>query len=187
VDIDEIQEELTGKPQPPSNEVKSKRLTEKIEYDQYVTCVINDELFAVDTMKVKEVLKYIPLTPVPGSKEYVSGLINLRGNVVTVIDTRLLFSLSYKSPCEETNIIVIDFSENEMIGFLVDDVDEVVNVAQVHIESAPSFSSDDFKSNFVQGVTYYKNNLLVMLDFDKILLYITPEDDPEIFPTTSTN
>jgi len=69
----------------------------------------------------------------------------------------------------------------------VDDVDEVVNVAQVHIESAPSFSSDDFKSNFVQGVTYYKNNLLVMLDFDKILLHITPEDDPELFSTTSAN
>lgn len=158
---------------------RSHTIDKEVEFDQWVTFYINKELFAVDALQVREVLKYSELTPVPGADPYVCGLINLRGKVVTVIDTRLMFSLPHKASDEETNIILVDFNEDEMVGFIVDSVDEVVDIPVKSVEIAPKITDSDTKSGFVKGVSYYNNLLIILLDIKKIITHITPlpEDD----------
>jgi len=154
--------------------VKSRAVQEEIVFNQWATFKVNNELFAIDVMQVKEVLRYSEITPVPGSSSYIRGIINLRGNVVTVIDTRLLFSLNQRETDDDTRIIVVEYNEQEVVGMVVDSVDEVVNIPQNDIERAPSVATDDSERRFVQGVSYYENNLIILLDLAKMLESITP-------------
>jgi purine-binding chemotaxis protein CheW len=166
--------EMMEKSKTNKNSSKSRAVQEEIVFNQWATFKVNNELFAIDVMQVKEVLRYSELTPVPGSSSYIKGIINLRGNVVTVIDTRLLFSLSARETDDYTRIIVVEYNEQEVVGMVVDSVDEVVNIPQNDIERAPSVASDDSDRRFVQGVSYYENNLIILLDLAKMLGSITP-------------
>ena len=163
--------------------IRSRTIEKNIESSQWVTFYINNELYAVDTLQVKEVLRYSEITPVPGSDAYVCGLINLRGKVVTIIDTRTMFTLPHKAPDDKTNIVLVDFSEEEMVGFVVDTVGEVVNISLKSIEIAPNLTDNDTKSGFVKGVTLYDSTLIILLDIGKIISYITPVigDDPPLY------
>lgn len=153
---------------------KSRAVQEEIIFNQWATFKVNNELFAIDVMQVKEVLRFSEITPVPGSSSYIRGIINLRGNVVTVIDTRLLFSLNARETDDNTRIIVVEYNEQEVVGMVVDSVDEVVNIPQNNIERAPSVASDESDRRFVQGVSYYENQLIILLDLAKMLNSITP-------------
>ncbi|NRA20270.1 MAG: chemotaxis protein CheW [Oceanospirillaceae bacterium] len=163
----------------PKKTVKSRAVQEEIIFNQWATFKVNNELFAIDVMQVKEVLRYSEITPVPGSSECIKGIINLRGNVVTVLDTRLLFSLKAREIDDDTRIIVVEYNEQEVVGMIVDSVDEVVNIPQNDIERAPSVASDDSDRRFVQGVSYYENNLIILLDLTKMLDSITPTSAEE--------
>ncbi|MCJ8336876.1 MAG: chemotaxis protein CheW [Pseudomonadales bacterium] len=154
--------------------VKSRAVQEEIIFNQWATFKVNNELFAIDVMQVKEVLRYSEITPVPGSSSYIRGIINLRGNVVTVLDTRLLFSLDPRETDDDTRIIVVEYNEQEVVGMVVDSVDEVVNIPQNDIERAPSVATEDSDRRFVQGVSYYESNLIILLDLAKMLGSITP-------------
>ncbi|OUS39591.1 chemotaxis protein CheW ['Osedax' symbiont bacterium Rs2_46_30_T18] len=154
--------------------VKSRAVQEEIVFNQWATFKVNNELFAIDVMQVKEVLRYSEITPVPGSSSYIRGIINLRGNVVTVLDTRLLFSLDPRETDDDTRIIVVEYNEQEVVGMVVDSVDEVVNIPQNDIERAPSVATEDSDRRFVQGVSYYESNLIILLDLAKMLESITP-------------
>ncbi|MGB1238007.1 MAG: chemotaxis protein CheW [Pseudomonadales bacterium] len=160
--------------------VKSRAVQEEIVFNQWATFKVNKELFAIDVMQVKEVLRYSEITPVPGSSSYIRGIINLRGNVVTVIDTRLLFNLPTVPIDDDTRIIVVEYNEQEVVGMVVDSVDEVVNIPQNHIERAPSVASEDSERRFVQGVSYYDNALIILLDLTKMLTSITPVEFEEL-------
>ncbi|MFC6673086.1 chemotaxis protein CheW [Marinobacterium aestuariivivens] len=126
-------------------------------------------------MQVKEVLRFTEMTPVPGSEHYILGIINLRGNVVTVIDTRRLFGLPDAETGDDTRIIVVEFNDQEVIGLVVDSVDEVVNLPQNEVERAPNVSGDEASRRFVQGVCYNNDLLIILLDLTKMLLSITPD------------
>ncbi|EPJ55931.1 MAG: chemotaxis protein CheW [Osedax symbiont Rs2] len=154
--------------------VKSRAVQEEIVFNQWATFKVNNELFAIDVMQVKEVLRYSEIPPVPGSSSYIRGIINLRGNVVTVIDPRLLFSLEPREIDDDTRIIVVEYNEQEVVGMVVDSVDEVVNIPQNDIERAPSVATEDSERRFVQGVSYYEGNLIILLDLAKMLDSITP-------------
>lgn len=159
----------------PQKSVKSRAVQEEIIFNQWATFKVNDELFAIDVMQVKEVLRYSQITPVPGSSSYIKGIINLRGNVVTVLDIRVLFSLQARKPDDDTRIIVVDYNETEVVGIVVDSADEVVNIPQKSMERAPSITNEDSDRKFVQGVSYYENNLLILLDLEKMLASTIPE------------
>jgi len=164
----------------PETSVRSRTIENEIESNQWVTFYINNELFAVDTLQVKEILRYEEITPVPGSNAYICGLINLRGHVVAVIDTRMMFTLPHKAPDDSTNILLVDFSQEEMVGFVVDSVGEVISIPVKSIDMAPRLTDNDTKSGFVTGVAMYNNSLVILLDIQKIISYITPviEDNP---------
>ena len=134
---------------------------------QWVTYHLDNEVYGVNVMQVQEVLRISEIAPVPGSQDYVLGIINLRGNVVTVIDTRKRFGIGSKEPDDLSRIIVVEVDEN-VIGMLVDSVAEVVYLRQSEIEPTPTVSSDD-NSYFIQGVSNRGETLLILVDVDKFL------------------
>ncbi|WP_432695227.1 chemotaxis protein CheW [Marinobacterium sp. YM272] len=153
---------------------------EEIIYHQRATFRVDNELYGIDVMQVKEVLRYSEITPVPGADASILGIINLRGNVVTVIDTRQLFRLPPAQPDDETRVIVVEFNESEVIGLVVDSVDEVLSLPQSEVDRAPNASGDETSKRFVQGVCYHNGMLIILLDLSKMLLSITPADDEDI-------
>ena len=134
---------------------------------QWVTFRLADEIYGINVMQVQEVLRYTEIAPVPGAPGYVLGIINLRGNVVTVIDTRDRFGLSTTEVTDNTRIVIIE-SEGQVIGIMVDSVAEVVYLRQSEIETAPSVGNDE-TSRFIQGVCHKNDQLLILVDLDKLL------------------
>jgi len=134
---------------------------------QWVTFCLADENYGIAVMQVQEVLRMTEITPVPGAPEYVLGIINLRGNVVTVIDTRQRFGLPPQEVDDASRIIIIESGE-QVVGLLVDSVAEVVYLKGSEIESSPNVGSDD-SSKYIQGVHSDNGELLILVDVNKLL------------------
>lgn len=153
---------------------------EEVVYHQWATFRVNQELYGIDVMQVKEVLRYVEITPVPGADFSVLGIINVRGNVVTVIDTRRLFHMADVPYDDDTRIIIVELNDKEVIGLVVDSVDEVINLPANRVDRAPNLSGDESTKRFVQGVCYHNNILIILLDLGKMLLSITPATDDDL-------
>lgn len=134
---------------------------------QLVTFRLKDETYGINVMQVQEVLRVTEIAPVPGAPPYVLGIVNLRGNVVTVIDTRTRFSLPTTDLGDASRIVIIE-SEQQVVGMLVDSVAEVVELRQSEIDSAPSIGNED-SSRYIQGVASRDTDLLIVVDLNKLL------------------
>lgn len=150
-----------------ANEVKVRKEKSNDEVLQWVTFQLEEETYGINVMQVREVLRYTEIAPVPGAPDYVLGIINLRGNVVTVIDTRSRFGLMQGEITDNARIIVIE-SERQVIGILVDSVAEVVYLRSSEIDSTPSVGTDE-SSKFIQGVSNRDGKLLILVDLNKFL------------------
>lgn len=134
---------------------------------QYVTFRLDDETYGINVMQIQEVLRYSEIAPVPGSPDYVLGIINLRGNVVTVIDTRRRFGLNDADITDASRIVVME-SADQVMGILVDSVAEVVYLKSSEIETAPNVGSEE-SARFIQGVCNKNGELIILVEFDKML------------------
>ncbi|PSV23354.1 chemotaxis protein CheW [Photobacterium leiognathi subsp. mandapamensis] len=134
---------------------------------QWVTFQLEDETYGINVMQVREVLRYSEIAPVPGAPDYVLGIINLRGNVVTVIDTRSRFGLIPGEISDNTRIVIIE-AEKQVIGILVDSVAEVVYLRSSEIDSTPSVGTEE-SAKFIQGVSNREGQLLILVDLNKLL------------------
>jgi len=134
---------------------------------QWVTFKLEQETYGVNVMQVQEVLRYSDIAPVPGAPSYVLGIINLRGSVVTVIDTRSRFGLMPSDVTDNTRVVIIE-SDKQVIGILVDSVAEVVYMKASEIEMAPNVGTDE-SAKFIKGVCNRENELLILVDLDKLL------------------
>ncbi|MBD1389837.1 chemotaxis protein CheW [Neiella sp. HB171785] len=134
---------------------------------QWVTFRLDNETYGINVMQVQEVLRYTEIAPVPGAPDYVMGIINLRGNVVTVIDTRSRFGLQSADVTENSRIVIIE-AEKQVIGILVDSVAEVVYLRSSEIDSAPNVGTED-SAKFIQGVSNRDDELLILVDLNKLL------------------
>ena len=134
---------------------------------QLVTFKLKDETYGINVMQVQEVLRISEIAPVPGAPQYVLGIINLRGNVVTVIDTRTRFGLPTGELDDASRIVIIE-SEQQVVGILVDSVAEVVELRQSQIDSAPNIGNDE-SSRYIQGVASRDDDLLIVVDLNKLL------------------
>ncbi len=135
---------------------------------QWVTFFLENEKYGIQVMQVQEVLRLSDIAPVPGASEYVMGIINLRGNVVTVIDTRKRFKLQEKESDDSTRIVIIETESGQVVGILVDSVAEVAELRTSEIESAPNLGNDE-SSRFIQGVCNKEEELLILVDVEKLL------------------
>ena len=134
---------------------------------QWVTFKLQEETYGINVMQVQEVLRYTDIAPVPGAPDYVMGIINLRGNVVTVIDTRARFGLPPSEVTDNSRIVIIE-SERQVIGIMVDSVAEVVYLKQSEIDTAPNVGTDE-SAKFIQGVSNRDGELLILVDLNKLL------------------
>jgi purine-binding chemotaxis protein CheW len=138
---------------------------------EWVTFRLEEEKYGINVMLVREVLKNTEIAPVPGSPSYVLGIINLRGNVVTVIDTRSRFGLPYREPDDNTRIVIIE-REGQVVGMMVDSVAEVANLRESEIEFAPNVGNDE-SAKYIQGVSNQDDELLILIELEKLF---TKED-----------
>ncbi len=134
---------------------------------QLVTFRLQDETYGINVMQVQEVLRVSEIAPVPGAPSYVLGIINLRGNVVTVIDTRSRFGLPPTEIDDSSRIVIIE-SEKQVVGILVDSVAEVVELRASEIDMAPSVGNEE-SARYIQGVASRNDDLLIVVDLNKLL------------------
>lgn len=137
------------------------------QHRQCVTFRLDDEVYGINVMLVQEVLRVTDIAPVPGAPGYVVGIINLRGNVVTVIDTRMRFGLPSREMDDSTRIVIIE-AEKQTVGIVVDSVAEVVDIYSNEIESAPNVGNDD-TARYIEGVVSRDEELLILVDLNKLL------------------
>ncbi|MDH5229330.1 MAG: chemotaxis protein CheW [Gammaproteobacteria bacterium] len=141
--------------------------SEKGEVIRWVTFQLAKETYGINVTQVREVLRFTEIAPVPGAPHYVLGIINLRGNVVTVIDTRNRFGLESKEIDDSSRIVIIEVDGQE-VGILVDSVAEVVDLAVADIEPAPNVGNED-AARYIQGVTSLEGQLLILVDLNRLL------------------
>jgi len=150
-----------------SDERRNVKIDENDEVLQWVTFKLETETYGINVMQIQEVLRYTEIAPVPGAPTYVLGIINLRGNVVTVIDTRARFALDSAEISDNTRVVIIE-SDKQVIGILVDSVAEVVYLKKSEIDVAPNVGNDE-SAQFIQGVSNREGELLILVDLNKLL------------------
>ena len=134
---------------------------------QWVTFEVEGETYGINVMQVQEVLRVTEIAPVPGAPDYVLGIINLRGNVVGVLDSRKRFGLPPREVGDQSRIVITEIN-HQQVGLLVDSVAEVVDVSRGEIDPSPDVGSD-LSGQFIHGVVSRDNRLLILLDLARLL------------------
>ena len=134
---------------------------------QLVGFQLDDEEYGIDILKVQEINRITEITKIPQSPDFVEGVINLRGNVIPIIDLRKRFNMPHKEYDKQTRIVVGEIGDRT-VGFIVDAVSEIIRLPADKIEPAPNISADD-KAEYILGVGKLDDKLLMLLDIDKIL------------------
>ena len=137
------------------------------ESGQWVTFKLDDETYGINVMQVQEVLRMTEIAPVPGAPYYVLGIINLRGNVVTVLDLRRRFNLDQVDVTDQTRILIVE-TQGVATGLMVDSIAEVRNLRHSDIDSPPTVGNDE-NSKYLMGVSSTENGLLILIDLDKLV------------------
>ena len=139
----------------------------------YLSFKLGEEIFAANVSKVINILEMLRITKVPKAPDYMKGVVNLRGKVLPVIDTRIKFGMSETEVTNNTCILVLDIQiegERIYLGSLVDSVQEVLELEQEDILPPPNIGTN-FKSEFILGMTKNEENFIMLLDMDKIFSY----------------
>lgn len=134
---------------------------------QLVVFRMENEEFACNINDVREVLKMVRITPLPRSLEFVEGVINLRGDVIPVIDLRKRFGLSEADLTDDSRIIIVEVEER-MVGLIIDSVSEVNRLSNKQIQDAPERVAGG-KTNLIMGVGKVDERLLIILNLNRIL------------------
>lgn len=137
---------------------------------QYLTFKLDEEIFALDVAKVREILECNSVTKVPQTPEFMRGVINLRGSVVPVIDMRLKFGMSATEQTVNTCIIVVEVvieEETSILGALSDSVQEVIEMEPDQIEPPPHIGTR-LNTEFIKGMGKHEGNFIMILDIDKV-------------------
>ncbi|KIH78172.1 hypothetical protein GFER_01080 [Geoalkalibacter ferrihydriticus DSM 17813] len=128
---------------------------------------LGDELYALDIMKIREIIKPQKLTPVPKAPAFIEGVINLRGAVIPIVDLRRRFELPVGVLQNKARVIICSVA-GKIIGLLVDEVTEVRNFTREEVQPAPQFMQER-ETDFILGVCRLRSSLVIILDLEKIL------------------
>lgn len=138
---------------------------------KYLTFRLGDEEYGLEILKVQEIIQLQSITRIPRTPNCVRGVINLRGKVIPVVDLRAKFGLGAAEDTERTCIIVVQIRSGEsllVIGILIDEVREVLDIRSESIEEAPDFGSS-VDTEFILGMGKVNGAVKILLDIDKVL------------------
>lgn len=138
---------------------------------KYLTFAIGDEEYGVEILRVREIIGIFEITAVPCMPHYVRGVMNLRGQVITVIDLRARFDMPTVDATDRTCIVVVETTLNDRsisTGIVVDHVSEVLDIAADQIEAAPTFSKDP-RCGFVRSMGKIGSSVKILLNIDAVL------------------
>ncbi len=138
---------------------------------KYLTFALANEEYGLEILKVREIIGYMDITTVPQMPDYVKGVINLRGQVIPVIDLRAKFGMETTGITEQTCIIVVETTQggrNCSTGIVVDRVQEVLDISGDNIEETPEFGSS-VNTDFIVGLGKVGTAVKILLDIDKVL------------------
>ncbi len=136
----------------------------------YLSFELGNEMFAADVSKVLEILEMRPITKVPRAPSYMRGVINLRGSVLPVLDTRIKFGMKPKEDTVDTCIVVLNVTMDDeplTLGALVDSVEEVLELTDNDIEPPPTIGSK-FNPEYLNGMVKMDDNFIMVLNVDKV-------------------
>jgi purine-binding chemotaxis protein CheW len=143
--------------------------------DQYLTFMLGDEEFGVDILRVQEIKGWEQATAIPNTPEYIRGVMNLRGTVIPIVDLRRRFDLQSADYTTTTVVIVLrvegDHSDRTM-GFVVDAVSEVYNVAPENLQPPPDFGTR-VNTQYIRGLAVVEQKMVILLDFDRLIGFDT--------------
>lgn len=130
--------------------------------NRFLTFYLEDEIYGVNIFEVKEIIAMMNTTAVPKTPNYIKGVMNLRGNIIPVIDMRIKFDMPEKEPEMYTAIVIINI-EGKNIGFIVDKVEEVVSVEEGNISAPPEFGSS-IDTRFISQMARLDEKVIMILD-----------------------
>lgn len=141
-------------------EIRSRQ--SKVASNRFLTFYLEDEVYGVHISDVKEIIAMMKTTPVPKTPKFIQGVMNLRGNIIPVVDMRLKFDMPSIPPHMYTAIVIIKLDEKQ-IGFIVDKVEEVINVDDEHLSLPPEFGGH-IDTRFIKNMAQYKQKVVMILD-----------------------
>jgi purine-binding chemotaxis protein CheW len=153
---------------------------------KHMTFKLMKEEYGIEILKVRELIGLLEITRVPRAKPYISGLINLRGKVIPVVDLRVKFGMPATEPTSQTVIIVVQLAMSAgavTIGLLVDEVLEVRSIRESEIEPPPALPND-IDVSFIRGVGKSDKRIVFLLDIDRVL---TSEERVEVSAASAEN
>ena len=152
---------------------------------QLVSFMIDDSEYAVDILVVNEILRYPEITRLPNTPKFIRGVINLRGNVIPVVDVRLRFGFSKGNITDLTRIIVID-AKGKQIGLLVDNVYQVVRIPTANIDP-PSEIITGVSEEFISGIGRFNDRLIILLKISHLIFLEDKENSMAALPFNFEN
>lgn len=141
------------------------------ELQQYLTFMLGGETFAIGILSIKEIIEYGQLTEVPRMPDFIRGVINLRGAVVPVIDLGARFGKQPTALSRRTCIVIIEVEfegEQQVVGVMVDAVNEVLDISSDQVEPAPNFGAN-IRADFIQGMGKVEGKFVIILDVNHVL------------------
>jgi purine-binding chemotaxis protein CheW len=141
-----------------------------VEASQYLTFKLDEELYAVDIVKVREVLEFTAVTKVPRTPDFMRGVINLRGNVVPVVDMRLKLGLTQTEKTVNTCVVITEVEvdgEKTILGALADSVQEVIELDASQIVPPPRMGTR-IDTDVIRGMGKRDDHFLIILDIDRV-------------------
>lgn len=136
--------------------------------DLYMVFVINNQKYALSSNYITEIIEVLPITKVPFLPKYIKGIINLRSNIIPVMDARMRFGIKPIDYNERTCIIIIE-NNDEKIGLIVDAVNEVITILPNQIMKMNSNNKNEVEHNFINGVSEVNNDVQMILDCDSLI------------------
>ena len=142
----------------------------KLEGGKFLTFFLGKEEYAIEILKVQEIIGLMPITPVPNMPNYIRGVLNLRGKIIPVMDLRSRFGFGKVDETEETCIIVVQEDRYRM-GIVVDKVSEVADIASSQIDEMPSFG-DGATNEYLAGIGKLEESVKLLLDVSRVLFEV---------------
>lgn len=149
-----------------------------MEENQLVVFKLGNEEFGIDILNVKEIIRYQKTVKVPDAPRFIEGIINYRDSVVPIIDLNKRFKLGGREISDVTRVIIINIGDKQ-VGFMVDQVEEVLRIAGDSIDEAPE-AVVNIDRQYIDGIGKLDNRLIILLDVKKVLTEVEKEELQQI-------